>query len=401
MATPSSLRRINQRKVVRALLSVGTASRADLARLTELSQPTAGKIVDDLLAASVLEDAALGFEALSRAERPKIGRPGTMVRLNRSRVRFLAIEIGVVRTRAAYLPVAAQREDQWTHELPTPKSPEELVAKLSKTFPNDPSTPLDAILVSMPGVVDEATGRSLLCPNLRWMERVNISRLLRGVFDAPTVVVQENRAMALGQLALDPDGDDFLLVELRDGVGGAAVVRGRLYNGPLPLSCELGHTPIIGNDRKCGCGATGCAETLLSQSGLIASFAEANRKAPRTWAALKKEVEEKGVRPWLARSLEVGGATIAGAMNVLGVRRVVMSGWINDLPEAATHLLSSSISRGALWGRFGEVTCDVSETHRMAGLVWAGLDRVMFPVSDESMARNNGGELVDDAPRLS
>ncbi|NUQ52015.1 MAG: ROK family protein [Phycisphaerales bacterium] len=400
MATPSSLRRINQRKVVRALLSVGTASRADLARLTELSQPTAGKIVDDLLAASVLEDASLGVDPSSRSERPKIGRPGTMVRLNRSRTRFLAIEMGVVRTRAAYLPVAAQREDQWTHEIPTPKSPEELVTKLGKSLPRDPNMPLDAILVSMPGVVDEAGGRSLLCPNIRWMERVNISRLLRGLFDAPTVVVQENRAMALGQLALDPDGDDFLLVELGDGVGGAAVVRGRLYNGPLPLSGELGHTPIIGNPRKCGCGSTGCMETLLSQNGLIASFAEANKKAPRTWAAVKKEVEEKGIRPWLSKSLEVAGATIAGAMNVLGVRRVVMSGWINDLPEVVAHQLSSSISRGAMWGRFGEVAVDISDKHRMAGLVWAGLDRVMFPVTDESMARNNGGAVAEDATAL-
>lgn len=400
MATPSSLRRINQRKVVRALLSVGTASRADLARLTELSQPTAGKIVDDLLAASVLEDASATLDPALRGERPKIGRPGTMVRLNRSRTRFLAIEIGVVRTRAAYLPVAAQREDQWTHELPTPKSPEELVAKLGKALPRDPNLPLDAILVSMPGVVDEAGGRSLLCPNIRWMERVNISRLLRGLFEAPTVVVQENRAMALGQLALDPDGDDFLLVELGDGVGGAAVVRGRLYNGPLPLSGELGHTPVIGNTRKCGCGSTGCVETLLSQSGLISSFAESNKKAPKTWAAMKKDIEDKGIRPWLSRSLDIAGATIAGAMNVLGVKRAVLSGWINDLPESVAHHLSSSISRGAMWGRFGEVSVDVSDRHRMAGLVWAGLDRVMFPVTDESMARNNGGAVTDDTPAL-
>jgi len=60
---------------------------------------------------------------------------------------------------------------------------------------------------------------------------------------------------------------------------------GRLYSGPLPLSGELGHTPVLGNNRLCGCGATGCIETLISRKGLIAS-AQEHLQEPVSWPRL-------------------------------------------------------------------------------------------------------------------
>ena len=54
------------------------------------------------------------------------------------------------------------------------------------------------------------------------------------------------------------------MVDIADGVGGALMLGGRIYQGALPMSGEIGHTPIPGNNRLCGCGGRGCLETLAS-----------------------------------------------------------------------------------------------------------------------------------------
>src|SRR5215475_14736395 len=97
--------------------------------------------------------------------------------------------------------------------------------------------------------------------------------------------MQEERALALGHQAVQPGSDGFLLVDFGEGVGGTIVIGGKLYTNPLPLSGEVGHTLVRGNQRACGCGAIGCLETLVSTRGLLRTFAENSADAPNTWPA--------------------------------------------------------------------------------------------------------------------
>lgn len=387
MATPSELRRINQRKILGALLRLGAASRADLAKATRLSPPTAGHIADELLAAGLLEEAAPDeTPATDEPSSPRMGRPGRLLRLDRSRPRIAAIHIGASRTQAALLPVGIPAPDQWPLERPTPSSSRAWVREMAAAARRLPGGRVEAVLLSVPGVVDERRGRVLFSPNLHWTEKEPLEDLVRPVWDAPVRIVQEIRALALGHLAVEPEGGDFLLVDFEDGVGGAAVVGGALFTGPLPLSGELGHTPVLGNRRPCGCGSAGCMETLASRPGLLQSFAADRRRGPRDWAALARDVEERGLRPWLTAALDAAAAAIAGAINVLGLRRVVVTGCLTELPPAALEYLSHAVARGSMWARFGEVACAGAPRRRMAGLVSAALDRLLVPGVDEATA---------------
>ncbi|MFI5380911.1 MAG: ROK family protein [Tepidisphaerales bacterium] len=422
MATPSHLRQLNQRRVIYALMRLGQASRADLAKTTGMSQPTVGKIVDDLLREHVLDSAdgavgVVGNVAKGRAVSPKppfpagngplgerslpherslpesmathaasddiasprLGRPGQLVRLDGRKQRFLAVQLGVVNTRLATLPIAARLVDEWDTEFATPSSPQAWVKALKKAMDRLPLHGLEALLVSVPGVVHEASGEVLLCPNLRWAEKMNLHELLAGLTPAKLLVVQEIRALALGQLAVEPAEGDFLLVDFADGVGGAAVVGGRLFTGSAPLSGELGHTPVLGNTRTCGCGAVGCVETLVSRRGLLATFAaEAGQKTPG-WPALVEHVTRRGLEPWLVGALDSAATTIAGAINVLGLHRVVVTGSLTELPECVLKHLADAVRRGAMWGRLGDVQCVGAPRRRTAGLVSAAVDRLLCP----------------------
>lgn len=383
-ALPASLRRTNQRTVISLLLRMGSASRADLAKAAGISQPTAGKITSELLELGVLQAAGQATPEANGHSSPKLGRPGQLLRLDARHNRFLVVELGVTETNISSLPVAVQLEDKWSASFPTPKSPEAWIREFKNVTAAMPTKQLWGVLISVPGIVDDLAGSVLFSPNLHWLEQVNLPSLVRQVCGLPVLLLQEIRALALGHLTAEPDGEDFLLVDFGQGVGGAIVLDGTLYTHPMPLSGEVGHTPFPGNQRPCGCGAIGCLETLVSERGLLESFSAVHKVDQPSWGALVDQVKQQGLEPWLTSSLDAAGAVIAGALNVLGIHRVIVTGLIADLPETAINYLMNQVRQGAMWARFGQLVCQCAPHHRAAGLVAHGLDRLVLPADDDS-----------------
>ena len=386
------MRQINKRTLLSRLQRMGVASRADLAKSLGMSQPTAGKIADDLLRLGVLEEveAEPTSAPVNGAKiRARLGRPGRMLRLDQSKPRFLAIQLGVTETRLAALPVGADQEDHWPVRVETPGSAEEWVCELRRAAGLITQKKFWGVLVSVPGLVDELSGKVLFSPNLHWTEKADLREVVTRVWKAPVVLVQEERALALGHQYLDPEREDFLFVDFGEGVGGAVIVAGKLSATPLPISGELGHTPVLGNKRPCGCGAVGCVETLVSTRGLLESFAEACPKVSKSWAVLSSHIAEKGVEPWLAFALDAAAVAIAAALNIIGLRHVVVTGSLTQLPPVVMGHLTQAIQRGAMWARFGSVEVESAPRRRTAGLVAVGIDRLVLPMTGRTQPQTS------------
>lgn len=391
IVVPSKMGRMNKLALLMRMQRMGTASRADLAKSLGLSQPTCGKIVDDLLCLGVLEavTGSIGNgEVASAIHKPKLGRPGRMLRLDRNNPRFIGIQLGVTETSLAALPLGINGEDAWTKTILTPDSAGSWVEQLRCAAKSLQCKNLAGVLVSVPGILDEHESRVLFSPNLHWTERVDLAAQVRQVWEAPVLLIQEERALALGHQYVTPEREDFLLVDFGDGVGGAVLVAGRLQANSLPISGELGHTPVRGNPRPCGCGAVGCLETLVSTRGLLQSFAVANPKAKPTWTALRSSIEQGGVEPWLAESLEATAIVIAGALNVIGLRHVVLTGSLAELPQPALDFLTAAIQRGTMWARFGQVEVETAPRRRAAGLVAVGIEQMILGSTGSRAGKN-------------
>ncbi len=386
---PANLRKVNERAVFDRLLRHGPASRAELAKSIRISAPTVGKVVDGLLEAGLLEEADTlpmvqtedAFTAMHEVD-ARLGRPGRTLRLNRDKAGIVAVQLGVHHTRVAALPVAGPMGEDWPIEFETSQNPGEWSRALRKAARSLASAQPWAVMVSVPGVVDEKQKKVLLAPNLHWLELADLPGLLRDVWGCGVELVQEIRALALGHLSAQPQERDFLLVDIGAGVGGAAVLNGQLFTSSLPLSGELGHTPVVGNRRKCGCGATGCVETMTSRPGLLASMPRRQRGAA-SWSDLIKRIETQGVEPWLAEAMDGLGVVVGGAMNVLGVRQVVFTGAVTELPGEVMNELSKAVQRSAMWARFGEVQCVAAPRRWAQGLVAAAIDRVLLPMPSQ------------------
>src|SRR5215475_7138872 len=163
---PSRMGRHNKRALLDRLLRLGKASRAELAKSLGLSQPTAGKIADELLELGVFEET--DEENGNGSEPTRMGRPGRMLRLTQSKSRFLGIQLGIAETCLSPLPLSVTEEDQWLIRLNTPQSAEEWSRVLRKAAKEIPEKSFWGILVSVPGIVDERKGKVIYSPNLRW-----------------------------------------------------------------------------------------------------------------------------------------------------------------------------------------------------------------------------------------
>jgi predicted NBD/HSP70 family sugar kinase len=383
IVVPARMGQINKRTLLSRLQRMGQGSRAELARLLGISQPTAGRIVDELLAAQVLEElqeSAPGAE--THKTNGKLGRPSRMLRLDSTHPRFIGIQLGITETRLSSLPLGVGNDERWDVCFATPGTAEQWLKELTQAAPKVMSKGLWGVLVSTPGIVDEKVGRILFSPNLHWTEKVDLPGLLREIWDAPVLLVQEERALSLGHHAAMPGDENFLLVDFGEGVGGAVVVGGQSYSSPLPISGELGHTPVLGNWRPCGCGAVGCVETLISTRGLLQSFALAAPSLPHTWPTLVRYIAQESVTGWLSEAIAAAAAVIAGAVNVLGVGHVVITGSLTELGPEVLACLEQAVVKGTMWARFGKVTCVSAPRRRTAGLVCVGIDRLVSSLSE-------------------
>ncbi|HTA93373.1 MAG TPA: ROK family transcriptional regulator [Polyangiaceae bacterium] len=368
-AIPASLRLTNQGALVDQLLRLGVATRAELAKATGMSQPTAGKIIDELLDAQVVE--AVDDDSRER----NVGRPGKLVRLATAPERLLIVELGVEQTSLGARPIAPLELEAWPISFKTPTSE----AAWTKRFRAEVSglalsNPWGAVL-SVPAMVDERLGKVLLSPNLHWLESADLPEILGSALNAPVTLIQEVKALALGELHARAHLGDFLLVDVGEGVGGAIVLGQRPYDGPLPVTGEIGHTRLRGNDRVCGCGNRGCLETLIGVPYLVQSLRDATGNTAVDLRSLLAYLDQDPLPSWLKDALDSTAACIGGALNLYGLERVVLTGFLHQLPLPAKDYLSHAVARSAMWSRFAPVEVSFAPRRRARGLVLAGIQR--------------------------
>jgi hypothetical protein len=130
-------------------------------------------------------------------------------------------------------------------------------------------------------------------------------------------------------------------------------------------------------------------ETLVSLRGLLESFSVTAQAAERSWPALADYISKNGIKPWLAQALDAAAAAIAGSLNVLGLRRVVVTGSLTELPPVVMQFLSHAVRNGTMWARFGDVECVSAPRRRTAGLVAVGIDRLIVPDGHENRFVND------------
>lgn len=128
------------------------------------------------------------------------------------------------------------------------------------------------IAFSFCGLVDADSGR-ILSTNGKYLdfETVDLSAWSVATFNIPLRLENDARAALLGERH---DGsargfDDVVIITLGTGIGGAAMIQGRLVRGKhSQAGCLGGHLTVNHHGGTCKCGNIGCAEAEASSWSL-------------------------------------------------------------------------------------------------------------------------------------
>ena len=161
-----------------------------------------------------------------------------------------------------------------TRNVPTPATYPELLAALeaaTRKLMAKPGVTTLGLGVSLPGLVGYRASRGVLSPNIPMTDGHTPAADLAARLGIECALLQESHALCLAErhYGLARGLDDFAVLDVGTGIGLGVMLGGRLLKGHSGLAGEIGHiTAVATGGRKCGCGNTGCLETVASDSAL-------------------------------------------------------------------------------------------------------------------------------------
>jgi predicted NBD/HSP70 family sugar kinase len=272
-ARPSLLRRLNERAILTALQRHGPHSRAELTRLTGISGPTVTRAVTTLIDARLLEE--------DEPQSSGLGRPGKVLRLARDGVGVVGVVVGGRTTEILRAGLDGVVDEHNVVAVPTGVDYAAWirdVADVVRRVIESPDQEILGVGVSLPGLYDARSERSLVSPNVSLTNGHRVGPDLQAALerDVEVTVLQECDALCVAEQAHGAARDvlDFAMVDISEGLGLGVVERGKLLEGHSGLAGELGHVTVELNGRLCGCGNRGCLETVATDTVLLERVSE-------------------------------------------------------------------------------------------------------------------------------
>jgi predicted NBD/HSP70 family sugar kinase len=339
LATPRSIRYLNEMRALNALFHTGGMSRADLSRLLGLNRSSVGFIIHDLLADGLARESKTSL-ARARGE-ARAGRPGVMVELNPRGATFLGVEIGVEHITIVAIDLATElilhRSITYSTRARTPPAgiakAAELINAAIETL-GGATANLRGVCVTIPALVRDGVVRNALM--LGWRD-VQLRKELKECLplDVPVVIENDANAFAIGETyrgaSTRSDCVAFLLIE--NGAGGGIVLGGRLVRGATGFAGEFGQLPIGGEGYRAGPHGAGHLESYIGKDAVIARY-RANGASPKaSFHQLVNALREgepiamRTANDW-AQKLAVG---LVQLTNVLAPGLIILGGSVAEL----------------------------------------------------------------------
>ncbi|MFL5343860.1 MAG: ROK family protein [Hyalangium sp.] len=244
--------------------------------------------------------------------------------------------------------------------------------------------------VGAAGQIHRDSGIIAVAPNLGW-RNVPLGALLAQRLGQPVRVVNDLAAAAWGELhaGAGQGATDVYVVFVGSGVGSCIIANNQLVRGAGGVAGELGHTKVVPNGRRCGCGELGCLEAYAGGHNLIAQARELlasgrstvlaqlaggdpNRITPVTLEQAA-DAGDLGAREIHERAGHMLGMAIANMVTVLNPARLIIGGGVlTHCPGLRRHVMEGVQAFASNTSREGLLIAD-AELGDDSGLIGAAL----------------------------
>lgn len=226
-----------------------------------------------------------------------------------------------------------------------------------------PDVSIEAVGISCGGPLDSATGVLISPPHLPGWLDVPLGAMTQAEFGVPAYLENDATAAALGEhrFGAAHGVSTMIYLTISTGVGGGAVIDGRLHRGAAGNGGELGHLMVRPGGRLCSCGRRGCLEAYVSGTNIAERAAEglggpggarsalagidALTAADVAAAALAGDAYARAV--W-TETTDVLGQALTDLVNVFEPELVVLGGGVTRSGAMLLDPVAEAVARDAM-----------------------------------------------------
>lgn len=378
-----------KRQIIKLIIEAGSYSIADLGGRINASVPTVTKLINELIDDGYLLE--LGKQDTNGGRRPSI------FGLNPLAGYFIGVDIARQHFHIAISDFKGQLID-FIQDIEfvledNPLSFSKL-CKLVRESVTETGISWDTVLgvgISLSGRVNPEKGYSL---TYFVSEKIPIKDFFEEELGVPVSIENDSRAMAYGEYltSVQKEEKNMIFVNISWGLGMGMILDGQLYYGKSGFSGEIGHFPILDNERICRCGKVGCLETGASgsalhkmivdrledgkNSSLMKKYKEARDV---TLDEILKAIEEEDVLAIdsIGKIGETLGRGIAGIINIFNPGQVIIGGRLIVGGDYLMYPIMTAVNKHSL----NRVSSDTS-------IRFSQLDRKAASVGDCLLSRS-------------
>ena len=179
---------------------------------------------------------------------------------------------------------------------------------------------IKSIGIGSPGPLDVKNGIIIENSNLPF-KNFAIVKTIKETYDLPTYLDNDANVATLGEFMFGAGKgtENMVFITASTGIGGGAVLNGKLFRGSTGNALEVGHMTVATEGPRCGCGNLGCAEALGSGTAIGKRAKEAVLSNVVTSLKNYENVTAKEVFKEAANGDRVAKNILETSLNYLGI----------------------------------------------------------------------------------
>lgn len=256
-----------------------------------------------------------------------------------------------------------------TVPTPQPSTPEAVLAVMVDAIAQvDSDNQTVAIAVGTPGPAD-ATGRiAKIAINLAGWHDVPLADWLEAKTGKPTIVANDANCAGLGEAWLGAGRcfQNFILLTLGTGVGGAIILDGKLFTGHQGAAGELGLISFNPDGPMCNSGNQGSLEQYAS----IIAIRRRTGKEPVELGALAEAGDHQALTFWQEYGKDLG-IGLTSLIYVLTPQAIVIGGGVSASFEFFLPAMQAEIEKRVMLTSRLDLQILPAELGNTAGMVGA------------------------------
>jgi predicted NBD/HSP70 family sugar kinase len=349
-ATHQLTKQHNRDLVLKTIFDHEQISRAEIARLTQLTRTTVSEVVSALISEGLVQEVGLGSSSGGKPAIQLSLVPDSryLIGVNLAQNRFIASVVDL-RGEIQKTVEASVKGDDGRQAIG-------LVYRILDELVNNEWKPIVGIGVGAPGLINTRAGVVLNAVNLDWRD-LPLVGLLETRYHLPVRILNDSQATAIGEFVHGEQRStgNLIVVNVSHGIGAGILINGRLFQGDGGGAGEIGHVLVEGEGLACRCGRRGCLETLASGWAILQAAQRLQVVQTLDEVETMFCADDPGIREIVLKAGAHLGRAIGGLIGSLNIQKIVLSGDVTRFGERWLEAVRQAMT-GAALGRLAQET---------------------------------------------